>query len=171
MCPAGLRSDCSTGKEGFLTLAFQVIVSHTIMILGTTGEFYGTWNDKFISRHDDNFSKIRTGWYKSLEWHWVDCKGIQHTETGLYLFCDGGYQLWPIFMCPFKDQWSGPAYEAWSSHIESLQKDIECTFGILKKRFKNTDRNSGSFQAHILYPYKCHICLPVCMRDMGVCLE
>jgi len=26
-------------------------------------------------------------------------------------------------------------HACWSKHIESLRKDVECTFGILKKRF------------------------------------
>lgn len=34
-----------------------------------------------------------------------------------------------------QEQLEGTDLEAWSSHIESLRKDVECTFGILKKRF------------------------------------
>ena len=44
MCPASIRSDCE-GKEGYLTLAFKVVVSHTRKILACSEAFYGTWND------------------------------------------------------------------------------------------------------------------------------
>lgn len=49
MCPAGLLSDCK-GKEGYPTVVHQVIVSHTRKVLAVSGPYYGTWNDKTISR-------------------------------------------------------------------------------------------------------------------------
>jgi hypothetical protein len=41
MCPTGLLSNCK-GEEGYLTLAFQAIVSHTRKVLGVSGPYYGT---------------------------------------------------------------------------------------------------------------------------------
>ena len=46
-------------------------------------------------------------------------------------------------MPPYKHQLKGSDTEKWSSNVESLRKDVECTFGILKKRFsvlKNKSR-------------------------------
>ena len=42
---------------------------------------------------------------------------------------------WSIFMPPFKDQPEGTDLELWSSNVESDRKNVECIFGILKKRF------------------------------------
>ena len=36
---------------------------------------------------------------------------------------------------PFKDQTETPEYYEWSKHVGGLQKDIECVFRKLKKRF------------------------------------
>jgi hypothetical protein len=52
-----------------------------------------------------------------------------------YLICDGGYPKRPLLICPFKDQLEGSDMHFCSKHIESLRKDVECTFGILKRRF------------------------------------
>jgi hypothetical protein len=40
-----------------------------------------------------------------------------------------------MLICPFKDQPDGTSETKWSGLIESLRKDVECLFGILKKRF------------------------------------
>jgi len=52
-----------------------------------------------------------------------------------YLLCDGGYHLWRVLQCPLK--WSSKTEEQrWSRWLESVRKDVECTFGILKGRFR-----------------------------------
>ena len=51
------------------------------------------------------------------------------------MICDGGYHDWPCLACPYKHQVPGSSMEAWSKNVESVRKDIECIFGILKKRF------------------------------------
>jgi len=57
-CPASLLVDCK-GKEGYPTLAFQVVVSHTRKILAVSVTFYGTWNDKTITTNDENMVHFR----------------------------------------------------------------------------------------------------------------
>ena len=54
---------------------------------------------------------------------------------GPYFICDGGYHTWDILIAPYKNQLEGSGMKKWSAHIESARKDIECVFGILKKRF------------------------------------
>ena len=135
MCPAGLQSDCS-GKEGYPTLAFEVISSHTRRILGYSPAFYGTWNDKIISKMDNNVKKIRLDeCYTQYKWTRTTSSGEEVQETGLYFICDGGYNRWKELMPPYKHQLKGSDTEKWSGNVESLRKDVECTFGILKKRF------------------------------------
>jgi hypothetical protein len=51
------------------------------------------------------------------------------------MICDGGYNEWSSLMPPYKHQLPGTALEKWSSNIELVRKDVECVFGILKKRF------------------------------------
>ena len=56
-------------------------------------------------------------------------------ETGLYLIVDGGYPKWKCLQCPLKHS-SLPKVKLWSGWVESVRKDIECVFGILKGRFR-----------------------------------
>lgn len=135
MCPAGIRSDCG-GKEGYPTLAFEVVVSHTRYIIGVTPAFFGTWNDKTISKFDQTIQRLRNDDpYKSFIWSYRDNMGAKQHEKGLFFICDCGYNRWKILIPPFKHQIDGTDEARWSGHVESLRKDVECTFGILKKRF------------------------------------
>ena len=81
-------------------------------------------------------SKIKKGWYKDVLWEHFDLQGRRNRSHGVYLICNGSYLRWPILICPFKH--SGPASQEgyFSSTLESVRKDVECTFGILKNRWK-----------------------------------
>ena len=72
--------------------------------------------------------------WKCLNWEkqWVE-------ETGWYFICDGGYHYWKEMIAPYKHQISGSRLEQWSKNLESIRKDAECTFGILKmvKKYQN----------------------------------
>ena len=70
----------------------------------------------------------------TMEWTCVDEDGKQIQNHGAWLLCDGGYHGWPCLACPFQQQPAGPIGN-WSTSVESTRKDIECAFGILKKRF------------------------------------
>jgi hypothetical protein len=61
----------------------------------------------------------------------------------MYLICDNGYLRWPTTICPFKRVDSATAQEYFTTNLESVRKDVECTFGILKKRWRIL--NSGFF--------------------------
>ena len=72
---------------------------------------------------------------QELKWGAVDGNGNQTEQTGAYFVCDGGYHKWKELIAPFKNQIDGSAESKWSKNLESVRKDVECTFGILKKRF------------------------------------
>ena len=60
---------------------------------------------------------------------------IEIKQKGVYFICDRRYHFWPTLIPPYKDQLEGSSMMEWSKHLESSRKDIECVFGILKKRF------------------------------------
>jgi Plant transposon protein len=60
----------------------------------------------------------------------MDNQGNIKREKGLYLIVDGGYHKWKCLQCPFKHT-SKSAEALWSRWVESVRKDVECTFGIL----------------------------------------
>ena len=57
---------------------------------------------------------------------------VQMTR-GVYLICNNGYHRWPISICPFKGESVASRNGFFSTNLESVRKDVECTFGILKK--------------------------------------
>ena len=54
----------------------------------------------------------------------------------MYLIWDGGYLCWPQSICPYSSVTAASAEEYYSPNLESVRKDVECTFGIMKKRWK-----------------------------------
>ncbi len=57
-------------------------------------------------------------------------------EKWVYLLCDNGYLQWSQHICPYMvDEPCLTEAGFFSSNIESVRKDDECTFGILKKRW------------------------------------
>ena len=55
-------------------------------------------------------------------------------ERGMYLICNGGYFFWQCLMSPLKHRPAGSGLDVWSKLLKSVCKDVEYTFGILKKR-------------------------------------
>ncbi len=134
-CPAGDLNRCK-GKEAYPTLAFEVISGFDREILGVSSIQFGTRNDQHIVKIDENVAKIRDGWYNTVEWEYYDAYGNKFKAVGVYLICDGGYLRWPILICPFKGATAHSQMGYFSSNLESVRKDVECVFGILKKRWK-----------------------------------
>ena len=54
---------------------------------------------------------------------------------GLHTLCDGGYHRWLHTICGYKHA-DELEVQAWSKLCESIRKDAECVFGIMKKRFR-----------------------------------
>ena len=53
----------------------------------------------------------------------------------VYYLRDGGYHRWTCKIPPFKHT-SSRADTSWTKWVESVRKDVECCFGILKGRFR-----------------------------------
>ena len=66
----------------------------------------------------------------------------------MYLICDNGYLLWPTSICPYSKANNATLEGFFSTNLESVQKDVECTFGILKNRWKVL--NNGFKQCDIV---------------------
>lgn len=137
-CPAG-DLNRAKGKEGYPTLAFQCISDYDRRITGVFGPQWGTRNDKHIVKLDPNVKRIKTGWYKDVEWCYFAVDGTVATDVGAYLISDNGYLRWPITICPFMHAKNTTCEGYFSCNLESVRKDVECVFGILKKRWKILD--------------------------------
>ena len=134
-CPAGQRS-FHKGKEGYPTLSYEVTVDHTKRIMAATQGHPGARNDKTIVKFDGFVTNIhKRKLYPDVPYTLCDAQGHIIQEKGLYLIVDGGYHKWRCLQCPLKHT-SKSNESLWSRWVESVRKDVECTFGILKGRFR-----------------------------------
>ena len=134
-CPAG-DAVKATGKEKFPSLAFECVTDNRRRVLGVAPVQFGARNDQHIVRLDPTVKQIRKEWYKDVEWSYFDIEGNELSSKGLYLICDGGYLRWRTLICPYQYSREGTQQGYFSANLESVRKDVECTFGILKKRWR-----------------------------------
>jgi hypothetical protein len=134
---AGARAEC-VGKEKHPTLVFGVTVDHRYRIMHVTSAHAGATNDKFVIRADDFHTQMmHTSMYKDFTYNLLDSRnGDQKRYKGCYVLCDGGYGDWRNLVSAYKCVAPGSYKANWSHRVGSVRKDAECTFGILKARFR-----------------------------------
>ena len=131
-CYARLKNQNLGGKDSNTTRAFQLVVNHRRQILASTVGFPGRWNDTTIVRFDDFITDIQRGKYLSdNEFSLYNEKGEEKKYKGVWILVDGGYPSWTSLICLFKET-SSVREDRWSRWAESMRKDVECTFGIMK---------------------------------------
>ena len=143
-CPASQRS-LYVGKEGFPSVVFEVVCSHSRRILSCTKAFPGSFGDATIAKYDDFLTSIDRGTFDDYSFRLYDEEGNSFMERGLYLIADGGYFDCRYLQAPMKN--ARGSEQLFSDHIESMRKDIEHIFGILKGRFRLL---SGKVHSHSL---------------------
>jgi hypothetical protein len=135
MCPNNLKQR-STGKEGYPCRAFQISVSYKTEILHSTPGWDGSTNDVTITHYDPFLLALQEKTkYADVEWEMVDSDGNVTRQTGCWSLVDGGYPSWEALICPIGNT-SDEDGLRWSHWMESLRKDVERTFGIMKQRFR-----------------------------------
>ena len=135
-CPWGQRA-IHTGKEGYPTLGYQFHCGHNRRIYWHSPEgFPGARNDKTIVRYDEIQRALKENpGYNEREYEvWVSNED-KEIKRGVHSLCDGGYHKWLTAICGAK-HCDHADLKAWSGLCESVRKDVECLFGIMKKRFR-----------------------------------
>ena len=74
-----------------------------------------------------------------MVWKWCNDYQDEREDTGVYLICDGGYVHWPELISPIAHKPVASKKVYFSSKVEGIQKDVECVFGIMKKRWRILD--------------------------------
>ena len=134
-CPVSLANLCK-GKGQHPTLVFEATVHHNRRVLGMTRSFYGTINDKTIVKSDSYVQDVKDGAvYGDVKYKITMADGRVVEKTGVYFLCDGGYHRWTCLMSPVPPCGDVDVHR-WSEWLESVRKDVECFFGILKGRFR-----------------------------------
>ena len=85
---------------------------------------------------------VAKGWVLGVVWQYYDKNGDIGIAMGLYLICDNGYLCWSTTICPYlRSETDGSRLkDLFSSNLESIRKDVECVFGILKSWWDCLDR-------------------------------
>ena len=143
--------DLAKEHEGFklpgTARACNVVVINRRKTLSTTKGHPARWNDKTLVRHDEIAATLRHGKNPELD----KCEFFLHERVGssdslisqverrccrgAWLLVDNGCLNWSCTVPPMKttDSMDELRFSKW---VESLRKDVECTFGTLKARFR-----------------------------------
>jgi len=121
---------------------YNITVNHRRHILSSTTGHSARYNDKTLIWYDEFLCGIHerkilsTFTFELLERTDQNTEGFHSVKyKGPWVMVDNGYLRWSSIMPPFKtaDKYSEIR---WSQWLESMQKDVECTFGILKGHFR-----------------------------------
>ena len=109
-------------------------------------------NDKNICEHDslifpngpgdlkptllsNKVTRARGSLYRDVEFTLLDNNGVPKVYKGGYLLTDGGYTELSIFVNPNINR-NDRQTVLFGEFLESVRKDVECLFGLLKARFR-----------------------------------
>ena len=139
-CSHRLKQNHLGGKSKQTARCYNLTCNHRRRILHTTCGHPARWNDKTIVLYDELARGLKNG--KIMEDNVFEL--LQKDDNGLitkmkyrgaWLLVDNGYLNWGIIIPPMK-QTIYVSETRWSQWLESMRKDVECTFGILKGRWR-----------------------------------
>lgn len=116
------------------TASFLVIASHDNEILYVSNAYFGTYNDKMVFAEDDFCASLRNGLLDEITFSCFNKKHQFLRCKGGFFIVDGGYPTWAFLLCADNRRYDRP-YVLFREWLESVRKDVECTFGHLKMRF------------------------------------
>jgi hypothetical protein len=132
----GLRQAHLGYKMSVTTRTYNLTVNHRRKILHSTTGHPGRWNDKTLVRFDGFMQQLRDGEFNStMSFVLSNEHGRDVTINGAYVIVDNGYLTWSTTVPPLKNSMNRGEIR-FSQWLESLRKDVECTFGILKGRWR-----------------------------------
>ena len=139
-CSHRLKQTHLGGKSKLTCRSYNLTCNHRRQILHTTPGHPARWNDKTIVLFDKLAKDLKNGkimqdnifelWDRSGSGELIKVK-----YRGAWLVVDNGYLNWGVTIPPMKNTLY-IAETRWSKWLESMRKDVECTFGILKGRFR-----------------------------------
>jgi hypothetical protein len=139
----GIRQGHLGYKMSCTARTYNLTVNHRRQILHSTTGHPGRWNDKTLIRFDSFMTELQKGALNStmlfeLRKHSVNAQvepAATTTIKGAYVIVDNGYLNWSTTVPPIKNTCHRSEIR-FSQWLESLRKDVECTFGILKGRWR-----------------------------------
>jgi len=133
-------------KLPFTARTYNIVTNHRRRIIGTTEGHPARWNDKSLVKFDEIAMDLHEGKgiMKDLEFelydygendnnHQVSVKKVKY--RGAWMLVDNGYMNWGVTVPPMKSTRTKAQWR-FSKWLESMRKDVECTFGIMKGRWR-----------------------------------
>ena len=139
-CSHRLKQNHLGGKSKHTCRSYNLTCNHRRQILHTTSGYPARWNDKTIVLFDTFAKGLKNGTimndnvFELMERSEND-EIIKVKYRGAWLVVDNGYLNWGVTIAPIKKTMY-ITETRWSEWMESMRKDVECTFGILKGRFR-----------------------------------
>jgi hypothetical protein len=127
-------------KHSQTARTYNIVVNHRRRILSSTRGHPARWNDKTLVLFDDFATALRNRTvlddveFVLFEKN-ADGEVVERKYRGAWLIVDNGYLAWSCTIPPIKST-SSEGEIRFSQWLESVRKDVECTFGILKGRFR-----------------------------------
>lgn len=123
-----------SGKDKCATLGFLAAVNHNRKFYYVSGAHPGARNDINLCNMDPVLVKAKADALYADKTFSVKLQDGTHSIKGMWTINDCGMPRWRCMQQPLK--WDvRPNVARWSKRFESVRKDVECAFGILKKRF------------------------------------
>ena len=119
---------------------YNITVNHRRQIMATTTGHPARWNDKTLALFDAFMLDLKNGdimddmvfdLYERGDGNTI----VKRRYQGAWLLVDNGYLAWPTTVPPIKST-SSQREIRFSRWLESMRKDVEFTFGILKGRWR-----------------------------------
>ena len=142
-CSHNLRQANMGFKQSHPARTYNLTCNHSRRILHSTKGHPSRWNDKTLAYFDEFMCAVHEG--KILQdvtfilYSWEGDIGASRLEAtkycGAWGLVDNGYHRWACTQAPAKHS-ALRCEQRFSEWIESFRKDAECTFGILKGRFR-----------------------------------
>ena len=135
-----LKNNHTGYKQSTTARTYNLTVTIERRIMNSTSGHPARWNDQSVSYFDNYIMSIKEGKlfndhdFKLLERN-LNGEIVEVKYKGVYLLVDNGYHKWVSLIPPMKVA-SKRSDVRWSMWVESLRKVVECTFGIMKGRFR-----------------------------------
>ena len=139
-CPYKIRQLHLGFKVPHTCRTYNLTCNHRRRVLSTTRGHPARYNDQTLIQFDEFVGKLRKGTYDNLSnfylYDYNEFGDVVEVEyKGCWLVVDNGYLKWSITIPPSK----GSEFRTeirFSEWLESMRKDVECCFGILKGRWR-----------------------------------
>lgn len=127
-------------KTSHTARTYNITVNNRRRILATTTGHPARWNDKTLVLFDSFVVALSEGTVLDdaefeLYERAADGTIVRVKYKGAWVRVDNGYLNWPTTVPPIKTSCRRTEIR-FSKWLESVRKDVECTFGILKGRFR-----------------------------------